>query len=106
MPLAGTRVMKREEVLASPTCAGTRANNPVTRGAVRAGLDQCAGSGRIGLGQKCPPGERGGECLVMDPRRQLRWRYAELGRKIDGGATAQAVAAAPKPFVVLMLMMR
>jgi hypothetical protein len=41
----------------------------------------------------------------MDLRRELGRRDAEPGRKIDGGAAAEAVAAAPKPFVVLMLMM-
>ena len=42
----------------------------------------------------------------MDLRRELCRSHAELGRKIDCGAAAQAVAAARKTLVVLMLMMR
>jgi hypothetical protein len=41
----------------------------------------------------------------MDLRRELCRRDAELGRKIDGRAAAQTVAAARKSLVVLMLML-
>ncbi|MGA8757217.1 MAG: hypothetical protein WB611_12990 [Stellaceae bacterium] len=41
--------------------------------------------------------------MVMDLRRHVRRRDAGLGRKIDGGTRAQAIAAARMTFVVLML---
>jgi len=42
----------------------------------------------------------------MRPRRQIGWRDPERGSKIDGGAAAEAVAAACKPVVMAMLMER
>jgi len=42
----------------------------------------------------------------MRPRRQIGWRDPERGSKIDGGAAAEAVAAARKSVVMTMLMER
>ena len=90
----------------APPGDGLQANGPATRGAARAGLAQRDRSGRIGIGRKCPAGERRGACVVMDFCWKLCRRDTELGRKIDGRTAAQAVAAARKCFVVLMLMLR
>ena len=89
-----------------PAVGGLQANGPAARGAVRAGLDQRAGSGRIGIRPKRAAGKRRGERVISDLRRQLGRRDAELGRKIDGRTAAEAVAAAGKSFVVRMLMER
>ena len=86
--------------------AGLETNGPATRGGWRAGLAQRAGSRRIGLGPQRPAGEGSGERVIMDLRRQFGRRDAEPGRKIDGRAAAEAVAAAGKSFVVRMLMER
>ena len=79
---------------------------PATRGAVRAGLDQRAGSGRIGIGPQCPAGKGWDQGVVMGPRRQIGRRDPERGSKIDGGAAAEAVAAACQPVLMAMLMER
>ena len=42
----------------------------------------------------------------MGPRRQIGRRDPERGSKVDGGAAAEAVAAARKPVVMAMLMER
>ena len=79
---------------------------PATRGAVRAGLGQRAGSGRIGIGLECPAGQGCGQGVVMDPRRQLSRRESERGSKIHGRAAAEAVTAARKSLLMSMLMER
>ena len=79
---------------------------PATRGGWRAGLAQRAGSGRIGLGPQRPAGKRRGERVITDLRREFGRRDGEFGRKIDGRAAAEAIAAAGKSFVVPMLVMR
>ena len=86
--------------------AGLETNGPATRGGWRAGLAQRPTSGRIGLGPKRPAGKGRGERVITDLRRQFGRRDAEPGRKIDGRAAAEAVAAADKSFVVRMLMER
>jgi hypothetical protein len=63
-------------------------------------------SGRIGIGLQRPAGQGYGQGVVMRPRRQIGWRDPERGSKIDGGAAAEAVAAACKPVVMVMLMER
>jgi len=73
---------------------------------VRAGLDQRAGSGRIGIGPQRPAGKGCGHGVVMGPRRQIGRRDPERGSKADGGAAAETVAAARKPVVMAMLMER
>src|SRR6516162_7685798 len=40
-----------------PAVGGLQANGPAARGAVRAGLDQRAGSGRTGIGLQRPAGQ-------------------------------------------------
>ena len=85
---------------------GLQTNGPATRGGWRAGLAQRAGSGRIGLGPKRSAGKGRGERVITDLRRQFGRRDAEPGRKIDGRAAAEAVAAAGKSLVVWMLMER
>src|SRR5712692_322049 len=104
MPSAETSVMKSRDA-PRPAGAVLRANGPATRKRARSGLGQRAGSGRIGVGQKCPAGERRCERVVMDLRRKICRSDSELGRKIDRGGAAQAVAAARKAVVVLMLVM-
>src|SRR6516165_12425241 len=85
---------------------GLQANGPATRGAARAGLAQRAGSGRTGIGRQRPAGQGCGQGVVMGPRRQIGRRDPERGSKVDGGAAAEAVAAARKPVVMAMLMER
>jgi hypothetical protein len=104
MPMAATSVMKGKGVPAARV-RRPLGKRPLTRTRVRAGLAQRAASGRIGLGQKRPAGEGGGECVVTDLRRELGRRDAGLGRKIDDRAAAHAVAAARKSLIVLMLML-
>ena len=87
-------------------CTGLHANAIATRGGWRAGLAQRAGSGRIGLGPKRSAGKGRGERVITDLRRQFGRRDAEPGRKIDGRAAAEAVAAAGKSLVVRMLVER
>ena len=89
-----------------PAVGGLQANGPATRGAVRAGLDQRAGSGRIGIGLQRPAGQGCGQGVVMGPRRQIGRRDPERGSKVDGGAADEAVAATCKPVVMAMLMER
>ena|SRR5438132_1107696 len=101
MPSAETSVMKGRDA-PRPACASLRASGPATRTRARPGLGQRAGSGRIGLGQKCPAGKRRCERVVMDLRHEPCRSDTELGRKIDRGGAAQAVAAARKAVVVLM----
>ena len=85
---------------------GLQANGPATRGAVRAGLDQRAGSGRIGIGLQRPAGKRHRQGVVLDMRRQIGRRDTEDWRNIHGRAAAEAVAAAHKAVVMTMLMER
>ena len=89
-----------------PLSDGFQANGPETRGATRAGLAQCAASGRIGIGPQHPTGQGCGQRVVIDPRRQIGGRDTERGREIHGRAAAEAVAAARKPVVMAMLMER
>ena len=89
-----------------PAVVGLQANGPATRGAVRAGLDQRAGSGRIRIGLQRPAGQERGEGVVLDMRPQIGWRDTEDWRNIHGRAAAEAVAAARKPVVMAMLMER
>ena len=89
--------------------AGSRrpsGKRPRYPGAVRAGLGQRAGSGRIGIGLECPAGEGCGQGVVMDPCREIGRRDTEDWRNIHGRAAAEAVAAARKPVVMAMLMER
>ena len=89
-----------------PASVGLQANGPATRGAARAGVAQQAGSGRIGIGPQRPAGKGCGHGVVMGPRRQIGRRDPERGSKADGGAAAEAIAAASKPVVMAMLMER
>ena len=89
-----------------PAVGGLQANGPETRGALRAGLDQRGRSGRIGIGLQRPAGKGCGQGVVMGPRRQIGRCDPERGSKVDGGAAAEAVAAARKPVVMAMLMRR
>ena len=73
---------------------------------MRAGLDQRAGSGRIGIGLQRPAGQEYGQGVIMRPRRQIGRRDTENWRNIHGRAAAEAVAAACKPVVMAMLMER
>lgn len=82
-----------------------RIDAPATRGAARAGLDQRAGSGRIGFRQESPAGQGRGERVVMHARGELDQSYAELGRDIGCRGAAEAVAAARKALVVAVLML-
>lgn len=82
---------------------GLYANGPATRGATRAGLAQCAGSRRIGIGRQRPAGQGCDQGVVMDPRRQLSRRVTERGSKIHGRAAAEAVAAARKSVVMTLM---
>ena len=91
--------------LAQPASAGLRANGPVTRARLRAGLAQRAGSGRIGLGQQRPARKRRGKRVIMDMPGKLCRGDAEIGRDIGGGGAAEAVAAAREAFVMLLLVM-
>ena len=86
--------------------AGLEANGPATRGAARAGLTQRAGSRRGGVGPERPAGKGRGEGVIMDLRREFGRRDAAIGRKINGRAAAEAVAAARKAIVVPVLVMR
>jgi hypothetical protein len=95
--------MKKGKGRPRRACAGVRTNGPVTRGAVRAGLAQRAGSGRIGLGQQRAAGERRSPRIVMQRRRGVCRSGAELGCEIRGRAAAETIAAARNIFVVLML---
>ena len=85
---------------------GLQANGPATRGAVRAGLDQRAGFGRIGIGLQRPAGQGYGQGFVMGPRRQIGRRDTEDWCNIHGRAATEAVAAARKSVVMAMLMER
>ena len=85
---------------------GFQANGPVTRGVVRAGLLQRAGSGRTGIGPQRPAGQGCGQGVVMNVRRQIGQRDAEHGGNVDGRAAAEAIAAARKPVVMAMLVKR
>ena len=87
-------------------CTGRQANGPATRGVGRAGLAQRAGSRRIGVGTELPAREGRSACVVMELRREFGRRDAGIGRKIDGRAAAEAVAAARKAIVVPMLVIR
>ena len=87
-------------------CTGLHANAIATRGGWRAGLAQRAGSRRIGVGTELPAGEGPSACVVTERRRELGQRDVGIGRKIDGRAAAEAVAAAGKSLVVRMLVER
>ena len=89
-----------------PAVSGLQANGPATRGAVRAGLDQRAGSGRIGIGLQRPAGQECCQGVVLDMRPQTGRRDTEDWRNIHGRAAAEAVAAARKSVVMAMLMER
>jgi len=73
---------------------------------MRAGLAQRATSGRIGVGTELPAGKGCSGRVVMELRREFGGRDAGIGRKINGRAAAEAVAAARKAIVVPVLVMR
>ena len=99
------KVLKRKGCL-RPLGDGHQANGPATRGAARAGLAQCAGSGRTGVGPQNPAGQGCCQGVVMDPRRQLSRRDAEDRCDIHSRTAAEAVAAARKTVVMAMLLER
>jgi len=88
-----SRDVEKEGCL-QPPGDGLKANGPATRGAARAGLGQRGRSGRIEIGLECPAGQGCGQGVIMNPRRQMGGRDAEHWSKMDGGAAAEAVAAA------------
>ena len=96
----------REGLVCSPPGGGLNANGPETRARIRAGLAQRGRSGRIGIGLQRPAGQRWGQGVVLDKRRQVGGRDTEGWRNIHGRAAAEAVAAARKPVVMAMLMKR
>ena len=104
-PKARGRALKGKGCLRPPS-DGPQANGPATRGALRAGLAQRAGSGRIGIGPQRPAGQGCGQGDVMDFSRQIGRGDAEHGSEIHGRAASEAVAAARKPVVMPMLMER
>ena len=73
---------------------------------MRAGLGQRGRSGRIGIGLEYPAGQRRGQGVVLDMRRQIGRRDTEDRCNIHGRAAAEAVAAARKSVVTAMLMER
>jgi len=89
--------------------AGSRrpsGKRPRYPGAVRAGLGQRAGSGRIGIGLECPAGQGCGQGVVLDMRPEIGRRDTEDWCNIHGRAATEAVAAARKSVVMAMLMER
>jgi len=90
----------------APAITGLQANGPATRGAARAGLAQRPTSGRIGVGTELSAREGRSACVVMELRREFGRRDAGIGRKINGRAAAEAIAAARKAIVVPVLVMR
>ena len=85
---------------------GVQAKSPVTRSAALAGLAQRAASGWIGVGAQRTTGQGCSQGVVMNVRRQIGRRNTERGGNVDGRAAAEAVAAARKAMILLVLMER